>query len=84
MALPILLHIVGVLAQPFFHPGVIVLAAVGIFPSPAGIVFSLEHFFTRGISAGLLPPADSGVGAEGFLAVGALLPFHPGLLSESE
>jgi hypothetical protein len=72
MPLAILLQIAGVLAKPFFHPGVIVLAAVRIFPPPAGIVLSLECFFAEGISASLLSPADSGMGAKGFLAIRTL------------
>ncbi len=84
MALPVLLQVVRVLVQPFFHPGVIVLAAVGVFPSPAGIVLSFAGFFTRGTSAGLLAAAHAGVGAEGSLAVRAFSLFHPGPLSGLE
>jgi hypothetical protein len=72
MALPVLLQVVRVLAQPFFHPGVIVLAAVGIFSSPVGIVLGLERFFTGRTCAGLLAPAHRGMGSEGFITVGAL------------
>jgi hypothetical protein len=72
VTLPILFQVVRVVAQPFFDARIIMLAAVGVFPSPTGIGFSFAGFFTGGISAGLLAPADSGVGAEGSIAVGAL------------
>ena len=84
VTLPVLLQVVRTLTQPFFHPGVIVLAAVGVFPSPAGIVLGLEGFFTRGTSAGLLAAAHAGLGAEGSLTVRAFLLFHPGPLSGLE
>jgi hypothetical protein len=70
ITLPILRQVMGVLAQPFFDPGVIVLATIGIVPSPTPIVLSFASFLAGRFSAGLLPIADSGVGAEGSFAVG--------------
>jgi hypothetical protein len=84
VTLPVLLQVVRMLAQPFFHSGIIILAAVGVFPSPAGIVLGLEGFFTGGRSAGFLAAAHAGLGAEGSLTVRAFSLFHPGPLSGLE
>jgi hypothetical protein len=84
VTLPVLLQVVRVLAQPFFDARIIMLAAVGVFPSPAGIGFSFAGFFTGGRSAALLVAAHTGVGAEGSLAVRTFSLFHPGPLSGLE
>jgi hypothetical protein len=84
MTLPVLRQVVGVLAQPFFDAGVIVLTTIGIVPSPTPIDLSFASFLAEGFSAGLLPIADFGVGAEGSFAVGTRWPFHPGPLSRLE
>ena len=72
------------LAEPFFDALIIVLAALGIPPPPAGVGLSFAGFLTGGGSAGLLSFADSGVGAEGLVAVRTSSPFHPGPLSRLE
>jgi hypothetical protein len=72
VTLPVLLQVVRVPAQPFFDARIIMLAAVGVFPSPAGIGLSFAGLFTGARSAGLLTAAHAGVGAEGSIAVGAL------------
>jgi hypothetical protein len=82
--LPVPLQVAGVLAQPCFDALIIVLAALGIPPSPAGVGVSLAGFLTGGGPAALLPFADSGVRAEGLIAVRASSPFHPGPLSRLE
>ena len=84
VTLPVLLQVVRVPAQPFFDARIIMLAAVGVFPSPAGIGFSFAGFFTGGRSAALLVAAHTGVGAEGSLAVRTFSLFHPGPLSGLE
>ena len=84
VTLPVLLQVVRVPAQPFFDARIIMLAAVGVFPSPVGIGFSFAGFFTGGRSAGLLVAAHTGVGAEGSLAVRTFSLFHPGPLSGLE
>jgi len=75
---------VRALAEPFFDALIIVLAALGIPPPPAGFGLSFAGFLTGGGSAGLLSFADSGVGAEGLVAVRTSSPFHPGPLSRLE
>ena len=47
MTLPVLRQVVRVLIQPFFDAGVIVLAAIGILPSPARIVLGFAGFSYR-------------------------------------
>jgi hypothetical protein len=84
VSLPILFQVTGVLGQPFFDALIIILAAVGILPSPVGIGLNFAGFFTGGRSAGLLSAAHAGVGAEGTFAVGAFSLFHPGPLSGLE
>jgi hypothetical protein len=82
--LPVALQVPGVLGQPLFDAFIIMLAAVGVPPSPAGVGLSFAGFLTGGGSAGLLSFADSGVGAEGLVAVRTSSPFHPGPLSRLE
>jgi hypothetical protein len=84
VTLPVLLQVVRTLAQPFFHPGIIVLAAVGVFLSPTGIGLGFTGFLTGGGSAGLLAATYTGMRVEGTLAVGAISLFHPGPLSRLE
>jgi hypothetical protein len=84
VSLPVLFQVTGVLGQPFFDALIIILAAVGILPSPVGIGLNFAGFFTGGRSAGLLSAAHAGVGAEGTFAVGAFSFFHPGPLSGLE
>jgi len=84
MALPVLLQVVRVLAQPFFDARIIMLAAVRVFSPPAGIDLSFAGFFTGGTCAGLLAAAYTGMGVEGTFAIGAFSAFHPGPLSGLE
>jgi len=75
--------VVWVLPEPFFNALIIVLAAFGIPPSPAGVGVSFAGFLTGGRSAGLLR-LPLWVGTEGLIAVRASSPFHPGPLSRLE
>jgi hypothetical protein len=79
VALPVTLQIMGVFIEPFFDSGVVLAAAIGIFLSPAGIVFYFQGFFTGWLSTGLLPLSYSWVGNKGDPTITTLLLFHPGL-----
>jgi len=81
VALAIMVQVIGVLLQPLLNAGVIVSAAIGIFLSPARIVFCFEGFFTGRFSTGLLPLLYPRVGDKGGPTITTLLSFHPGLPS---
>jgi hypothetical protein len=77
--LAIMGKVIGVLIQPLFDAGVIVLAAIGILLCPARIVFGFQGFFTDWLSTGLLPLSHPWVGDKGGPTITTLLLFHPGL-----
>jgi len=70
--------------KPFFDPSIVVLAAVRIFPSPAGIVFGFEGSFTGRDFHRFLAVPNPWIGPKGGMTIPALFPFHPGPLSELE
>jgi len=79
MVLAVLLQVARMVIKPLFDPRVVILATVGIFLSPARIVFCFERFFTGRISAGLLPLTHPRVRSKEDSTIRTLLSFHLGL-----
>jgi hypothetical protein len=79
VALPVTLQVMGVFIEPFFDSGVVLAAAIGIFLSPACIVFCFQGFFTDWLSTGLLSLSHPWVGDKRGPTITTLLLFHLGL-----